>query len=335
MSVPHLSVCPGTLATGFSTYSPVCRKRLFEGKAVPHVLNMPSPRHDDATMALFMDNMKRISISGVQNKISLVQEGKKLRLTRPGEQGTHILKPIPGTTLKRVAEVPANEHLTMQLAAQVYRIPTAANALIFFSDGEPAYITRRFDVRRLDPLEKWGQEDFASLAGKTTYQSDEKYDSNYEDAARLIRQYVPAWRVEMEKYFVLVVFNYLFSNGDAHLKNFSLVESTAGDFLLSPAYDLINTHLHVDDTPFALSGGLFADGYKSRAFQSKGAPGKADFETFAQRIGITASRISKLLAPFQEKQEVVETLVQRSFLSDTAKRGYLLRYRERRNLLAG
>ena len=58
--------------------------------------------------------------------------------------------------------------------------------------------------------------------------------------------------VEIEKYFSLVVFNFLFSNGDAHLKNYSLLESSIGDYLLSPAYDLINTKLHVDDSDFAL-----------------------------------------------------------------------------------
>lgn len=36
----------------------------------------------------------------------------------------------------------------------------------------------------------------------------------------LIQRYVPAWKIEMERFFRLVLFNYLFSNGDAHLKNF-------------------------------------------------------------------------------------------------------------------
>ena len=35
--------------------------------------------------------------------------------------------------------MPANEHLTMQIARQVYGIETAENALIFFNDGTPAY----------------------------------------------------------------------------------------------------------------------------------------------------------------------------------------------------
>jgi serine/threonine-protein kinase HipA len=40
------------------------------------------------------------------------------------------LKPIP-RDLKKVDQVPANEHLTMQIAKQVYGLNTAENALIF------------------------------------------------------------------------------------------------------------------------------------------------------------------------------------------------------------
>lgn len=93
----------------------------------------------------------------------------------------------------------------------------------------------------------------------------------------LIQQYVPAWRIEIEKYFSLVLFNYLFSNGDAHLKNFSLSETTKDDYILSPAYDLVNTRLHVDDSDFALSKGLFADKYQSKEYKKSKHAHKDDF----------------------------------------------------------
>lgn len=47
--------------------------------------------------------------------------------------------------MKALKYCPANEHLTMQLAAQVYGIETAANTVCFFKDGEMAYLTKRFD----------------------------------------------------------------------------------------------------------------------------------------------------------------------------------------------
>ncbi|MBK9506846.1 MAG: HipA domain-containing protein [Bacteroidetes bacterium] len=109
-------------------------------------------------------------------------------------------------------------------------------------------MTKRFDFKENEVngakkiLQRW--------QGKTQDNggANFKYEYSYEEAGRLIQKFVPAWRIEIEKYYSLVVFNFLFSNGDAHLKNFSLLESSSGDYLLSPAYDLLNTNLHVDDT---------------------------------------------------------------------------------------
>lgn len=332
MSQIEIKYCPGTLAEGFTTYSPTCLRNMFNNKKVSHILPYDAPQANEVDAEKFMENRKRISISGVQEKMSLLLNKNNLRLTENGEQGTYILKPIP-RDLKKVDQVPANEHLTMQIASKVFGINTAQNAMIFFKNGSPAYITKRFDVK--NDGSKWGKEDFATLAGRTKDNAgaDFKYTYSYEAAAAIIRQYVPAWRVEIEKYFIIVVFNYLFLNGDAHLKNFSLLESETGDYLLSPAYDLINTRLHVDDTDFALDKGLFEDNYQSETFKKTFHRGKQDFEEFAKRIGVSENRIEKLLEPFLMKQKTVETLVNSSFLNTPNKRGYLMDYSSRRNLL--
>jgi serine/threonine-protein kinase HipA len=334
MNVDKINNCPGTLAVGFSTYSPGCLRNLFNGKKVNHLLPYDQPQLNESVAALFMENRKRISISGVQEKLSFVLEKNMLRLTKEGEQGTYILKPIP-RDLKKVDQVPANEHLTMQIARQVYGLNTAENAMIFFKNGSPAYITKRFDVK--EDGAKWGIEDFATLAGKTKVNTGPnfKYECSYEEAGLLIQQYVSAWRIEVEKYFSLVLFNFLFSNGDAHLKNFSLIESSQGDYLLSPAYDLLNTKMHVDDSDFALDKGLFVDDFKSDQFKKNMHPHKRDFEEFGKRIGISDNRIQKLMRPFLEKQPLMESLITRSFLTETNKRGYLMMYQTKRNYLLG
>lgn len=332
MNVEELKYCPGTLAENFTTYSPSCLRNLFNGKKVNHILSYEQPQLSEEVAEQFMENRNRISISGVQEKLSFILDKNKLRLTTKGEQGTYILKPIP-RDLKNVNQVPANEHLTMQIAKQVYGLNIAENAMVFFKNGTPAYITKRFDVK--DDGNKWGKEDFATLAGKTKDNAgaNYKYEYSYEEAGLLIQKFVPAWRIEIEKYFSLVVFNFLFANGDAHLKNFSLLESSSGDYLLSPAYDLINTKLHIDDTDFALAKGLFLDGYRSQQYKKSGHPSKRDFTEFALRIGVTESRVQKLLNPFLNKQPFVETLISRSFLTEANKRGYLHTYATRRNQL--
>ena len=304
----------------------------IEGKRISESLPYFSPKHSEETDELFLENRKRISISGVQEKLSMVLDKNVFRLTKPDEQGTFILKPIP-RDLKKSDQVPANEHLTMQIAKQVYGINTAENALVFFRDGAPAYITKRFDVKPNG--EKWGKEDFATLAGKTKdiEGADFKYLYSYEEAGLLIKEFVPAWRVEIEKYFSLIIFNFLFSNGDAHLKNFSLLETASGDYFLSPAYDLINTKLHVDDTDFALSKGLFNDNFKSNYYQKTGHPGKTDFAELAKRLEINENRTEKLIAPFLQKQSEIERLLKNSFLSEQCQRGYYLTYQTKKNFL--
>jgi serine/threonine-protein kinase HipA len=305
---------------------------LFDSRKISRHLPYDPPQRSAETTALFLENRKRVSISGVQEKLSMVVDRGTLRLTRAGEQGTYILKPAP-RDLRNAGQVPANEHLTMQLARRVYGIATAENGLVFFKDGTPAYVTRRFDVKPGGG--KWAQEDFASLAGKARDIDgpEFKYRYSYEEAGLLLRKYAPAWRVEIEKYFAVVVFNYLLSNGDAHLKNFSLLETASGDYLLSPAYDLVNTRLHVSDTDFALDKGLFSDGFRSPYCRDKGHPGKTDFHELGRRLGISAERCGKRMAPFLELQPRVEETVAGSLLAPSEKRGYLLMYQTRLNRL--
>lgn len=89
-----------------------------------------SPKSSLDADAIFDANRKYLSIAGVQEKFSLLLDKNKLRLTNEEERGTYILKPIPSAG-KKADQMPANEHLTMQIARQVYGIETAENALIF------------------------------------------------------------------------------------------------------------------------------------------------------------------------------------------------------------
>ena len=74
--------------------------------------------------------------------------------------------------------------------------------------------------------------------------------------------------IAIEKFFEIVVYNYLFSNGDTHLKIFALLESASGDYLLSQTYELINTQIYVDDSDLALSKGLLKNTYLSKTFNT-------------------------------------------------------------------
>jgi len=320
--------CPSTLKKGFTTYSPSALKKVFFGKKVSHVLPFLPPEKDEQVQELFMENRVRISISGVQKKLSLFLIKNKLTLTTPEQHGLYILKPIPDE-LKKADQVPANEHVTMQLAEQVFGIQTAPNTLIFFKDDQPAYITRRFD-RTLEG-KRFGMEDFSTLARKTrqTDGEDFKYEASVEDLFSILKQYVGAYRIESQRLFRLILFNYVFSNGDAHLKNFSLLETISGDYLLSPAYDLICSRIHVKDPDVALKHGLFADDFTTESFASNGFYAYDDFLNLGIRAGLPEAVVKEEILLFLGSKEKVNNLVERSFLQEDIKVQYLKYYEEK------
>lgn len=329
----ELNICPSTLVEGFQTYSPAAVKLLFDGNPVSHILPFRSPNNEEAENEEYAKHVGRVSLSGVQPKAGLIIKGNQL--VRPSEQerSRYILKPAPSSyALLERKDCPANEHLSMQLASQVYHIETAPNALCFFSDGEQAYITRRFDVA--PDGSKYQQEDFASLAGLTKAHggSDYKYSNlSYEECAEIIGKYTTAPSVEILKFFRIVVFNYLILNDDAHLKNFSLINRGDGEYHLSPAYNLINTSLHLyEPRIFALDKGLFREGMHLTDTRTVT---RVDFEEFGRRIGLATRLVKRELDNFATEQPLAKELINRSFLSDKLKKYYWQSYNYRRTTL--
>lgn len=317
----NVNVCPSTLAQGFSTYSPVAVRRLFDGLRISHELTFGIDSFRNSPD--LQNAMHRISISGVQEKFPAVAENGQIRLSAEGERSKYILKPAPwDETIETRKQIPANEHLTMQIARQVYGIPTAENGLCFSPKGEAIYITKRFDIT-IDG-EKCEMEDFASLLGRTRADGgvNYKYDGSYEDIANAIKRYMPAWMVSMEHFFKLVVFNYIYGNGDAHLKNFSIIRTDVG-YALAPAYDLLNTSIHIDGDDFGLQGGLSLTMPKSDVYEKTGHPCRSDFERFGELIGLRSVRIAKIMDVFSAVPDTTKILIANSFLTDKMKRSYL------------
>lgn len=318
-------MCPGCYRPDVEGYCLSCRKILFDGARVSPVLSFDSPKAD--TLPAYQAKTKRLSISGVQLKYSLRLEGRELQLAETG--GQYILKPIPPTNqIVEPEQAPENEHLTMQIASQVFDIKTAANALIYFKDGTPAYITRRFDVK--PDGSKYLQEDMAQISGRSRQTRGEnfKYEGSYEEIGQLIRKYVAAFPPALESFFKLVLFNYLFSNGDAHLKNFSLIQSDMGDYTLTPAYDLMSTVLHTPtETDLALE--LYKGDMDGAFYRSYGFFGQPAFRNFAERIGLIPNRSMRILTQLLTRQEKAMELIQRSFLHDEIKAKYMSNYQEK------
>jgi serine/threonine-protein kinase HipA len=317
--------CAGCYRMVSEDFCPTCRKVLFDGANVPATLEFASPKEEN--LKQYQEKTKRLSISGVQLKYSVRLEGKKLVLAETS--GQYILKPIPPSLqIQHADQAPENEHLTMQIARQVFQIRTAANALVYFGDGIPAYLTRRFDVKKDGT--KYLQEDMAQISGRSSASHGEnfKYNGTYEEIGRLIKKYVISYP-QLEEFYKVVLFNYLVSNGDAHLKNFSIIQSIPDSYTLAPAYDLMSTIIHVpneSDTALDLYEGDM-DGEYYGAYGHYGLP---EFIELASRIGIVAEvRLKILLDILLNNSEKVYAMVDGSKLSAEMKEEYKNSYKDK------
>ena len=318
--------CPGCYKKiEKNEYCLSCRKKLFDGKRVSTVLEFDKPNAENISM--YNEHSKRMSISGVQLKYSLKLVHNKLELCE--KNGQYIIKPIPSADhLEMMDDAPENEHLTMQIASQIFNIKTAHNALIYFKDGPPAYITKRFDVK--GDGTKYIQEDFAQITNRTkeTHGESYKYEGSYLEIGELIKKFVPASMIAIEHFFKLVLFNYVFSNGDAHLKNFSLVRNDFGEMELSPSYDLMSTIIHTPgERDTALD--LYDKDHESAYYASYGHYGRTDFIEFAKRLGIVEVRYMRIINEFLEKEKEVNEFIQNSFLSIKALASFSINFKSR------
>ncbi len=317
MTLSH--ICPANLTIQQTKgYSKKAQKDIFFGQNVNPVLDFDI---DVPTQFFTKIFPKNISLSGFQPKYALVLDKNTLRLKLPHEQGQYILKPIPPRpSLLNLADLPANEHLTTQIASQIFGINTAKNAIVFMKNNDLAYLTKRFDYDAQG--NKIAQEDFAVLAGKSREINGEnfKYEGSCELLGQLLKKYVRAYQVEVEKLFSLIIFNYLFANGDAHLKNFSLQQTLFGDYVLSPAYDLLNTALHLpNDTFVALNDGFFENDFYTPSFEALGFYAYNDFLELSKKFEISEKRFQKIMSFFSKEHSFIDTLIQNSFLQPNTK----------------
>ncbi len=172
----------------------------------------------------------KMSIQGMQPKLSAVLNVAGNRFEIVGKGGKYILKPQHHI----FPELPQNEDLTMRLAETI-GIEVPFHGLIYSKDNSLTYFVRRFD--RKGDKDKIAVEDFAQLAGMSR---ETKYNYSMEKLIKLIEEYCTFPAIEKAKLFKLVLFNFLVGNEDMHLKNYSIIIRN-GKVELSPAYDLLNS----------------------------------------------------------------------------------------------
>lgn len=295
--------CTICLAEGRQSWHPACAKRLFGTRRLPRV-DLDTARFHTVALA----QTGRISLSGVQRKLSLQLAGDRKTLSVELGGGRYILKP----EAQSFPELPANEHATMRLAALV-GIDIPECALLPLTDGTPAYVVERFDR----PLGggKLRQEDCCQLAAKP---SSEKYDGSAELCVKLVKRFATEPLIEVLRLFRRLVFAWWSGNGDLHLKNFALLRGPDGRHRLSPAYDQLSTRLVIPDDQLALPVRGQKDGLR-----------RPHWLAFAEDAGLPERAAAPVLEVFIERTPAALALVDRSFLSPAMKTTYVALLRER------
>lgn len=210
-------------------------------------------------------NVWRFSLAGVALKFSMLRAGDRFTSPSIGEGGDWIVKlPYQG-----YQNVPLNEFSMMELARKVgINVPevrlihrdqlTGIPDRLWPDSEDMAYAIRRFD--RTPSRGLVHMEDFAQVRG---FYPHKKYTGTFETLAALIyRQYDTESLLEFAR---RLAFNCVIGNGDAHLKNWSLLYEDPRRPVLSPAYDLVSTAIYRPSGKPEDLGLKFA---KSRSFKS-------------------------------------------------------------------
>ncbi|MGD7034574.1 type II toxin-antitoxin system HipA family toxin [Methylotuvimicrobium buryatense] len=247
--------------------------------------------------AIKFDNVSpenKFSLAGVQMKFSMKEKDGRYNLSKGDVLGDWIVK-TPSTKHK---DVPVNEYTAMKLAELVgVDIPeiklVELNKLdnlpqINLPDEKLAFAIKRFDR---DNDARIHMEDFAQVLVKYAH---EKYNSaNYEQIGRIIYGFSGDGLADAQQFARRLLVNILLANGDAHLKNWSLIYSDKITPRLSPAYDIVTTSLYIDgERHFALNLGKTKEWYDVSL---------ANFQSWANRAEIPWRVIKPHLDDVMEK----------------------------------
>jgi len=234
----------------------------------------------------------KFSLGGSQLKFSMIERGGRFTL-EDGNEEWIVKPPHPSHP-----NVPANEYTMMRLAAAT-GIQTPEVKLVKLDNVDlggltglsiPQWETWAYAVKRYDrtPEGRVHVEDFAQVLN--VYGDQEYKATNYDTIGRLIFDLFPDRFEQIAEFVRRLVVNILIGNGDAHLKNWSVIYRDKVTPQLAPAYDLVSTIHYVQNDSLALNLGgekRFAsidEAHFDRLARRMEAPSKFVLETVKETV---------------------------------------------------
>ncbi len=193
------------------------------------------------------EQTNHFSLAGVQMKFSSGLKNGVFHIQGSTKGESWIIKPPD----HRYRGVPENEYTAMKLAEKIgIEIPevqlvdrkkVSGIPEINLPDEQYCYAIKRFD-RSIEGCVH--MEDFAQILNVYPH---EKYDKgNYEQIAKTLMYFSEKRTEDIQQMARRLLANILLGNGDAHLKNWSVIYPDKHRPVLSPAYDIVSTFLYLD-----------------------------------------------------------------------------------------
>lgn len=208
---------------------------------------------------------QKFSLAGVQLKFSSTQnKDGRFNINQDDDNQSWIIK-TPSTIHPHL---PSNEYSMMRLAESVgIEIPeiklvplSLLNNLpnIQLPNEELAFAINRFD-RSLNG--RVHTEDFAQIF--QYYPVDKYQRANYEEIGAVLRRFSGDSLADIQQFSRRLLVNILLGNGDAHLKNWSVIYQDKQTPRLAPAYDIVFTSPYIQgEDKLALNMAKTKDWYR-------------------------------------------------------------------------
>ncbi|HEY2044903.1 MAG TPA: HipA domain-containing protein [Jatrophihabitans sp.] len=225
---------------------------------------------------------QRSALPGIQDKTSAAMIN--LPVARAGER--YILKLNP-VEYPRLVE----DEAFFLGAAQKSGLQVPPSEVVTDADGQPGLLVRRFDRVTVDGAPRaLAVEDGCQVSGRPPA---DKYLLGADRTFAALAAVCDAATLAGRDLLRQLVFAYLTGNGDAHAKNFSILQGLDGEWRVSPVYDVPSSYPY-GDTTMALS----------IAGRSGGDFGAADFVRLADRIGVPQRAVLRMLSDLAERVDL-------------------------------
>lgn len=204
---------------------------------------------------------QRMALPGVQDKTSAAMIN--VPVARAGER--FILKLNPISDYPHLVE---NEAFFLD-AARASGLAVPPHDLVVDRDGAPGLLVRRFDRITVDgELRALAVEDGCQAADRPPA---DKYLLGTDRTFAALTAVCDARVLAGRELIRQLAFAYLTGNGDAHAKNFSVLQEQSGEWRVSPVYDVPCTQLYGDSTMAMSLAGRSGSDFGAKDFVGLGA----------------------------------------------------------------